>query len=360
MVVRTSYVPRMAPSLSTILLQIVDFVDVPREPHPILIYLPDRWKVLAHESEDDEDLTELHDSVKAYCVQQGRCSQFLWESTIHKDYLCEIVWWLALSFYTKSMRIPWIIDGLDENTAYVGLGFSVDHAARSGEHILMGCSHLYNARGYGLRYQLSKLEDSRIRRGNPFLSRADARRAAESIRQLFFEAAWRQPARVVIHKRTPFDSDERIGLLEGLTGVSHVDLVEINIESSLRYVTAKASGAGAYQDNLWPADRGTAVVLDDREALVWVHGAAPSIKARRTYYKGRRTVPAPLRIRRHWGTSDLSTLANEILGLSKMDWNSFDLYTQLPATIRSSNEIARIGLLLERLGALSYDYRLFM
>ena len=43
-----------------------------------------------------------------------------------------------------------------------------------------------------------------------------------------------------------------------------------------------------------------------------------------------------------------------------MDWNSFDLYTQLPATIRSSNEIARIGLLLERLGPLSYDYRLFM
>ena len=157
-------------------------------PSVILIYLPDRWKVLAHESEDDEELTELHDSLKAYCVQQGRCTQFLWESTIRKDYLCEIVWWLALSFYTKSMRIPWVIDGLDEDTAYVGLGFSIDRAARTGEHILMGCSHLYNARGYGLRYRLSKLEDSRVRRGNPFLSRADARRAAESIRQLFFRS----------------------------------------------------------------------------------------------------------------------------------------------------------------------------
>ena len=34
-------------------------------------------------------------------------------------------------------------------------------------------------------------------------------------------------------------------------------------------------------------------------------------------------------------------LAEEILGLSKMNWNTFDLYTKLPATVQSSNEIAR-------------------
>ena len=43
-----------------------------------------------------------------------------------------------------------------------------------------------------------------------------------------------------------------------------------------------------------------------------------------------------------------------------MHWNTFDLYTRLPATIESSNEIARIGALLERFGSKSYDYRLFI
>jgi argonaute-like protein implicated in RNA metabolism and viral defense len=50
----------------------------------------------------------------------------------------------------------------------------------------------------------------------------------------------------------------------------------------------------------------------------------------------------------------------EILALSKMNWNTFDRYTRLPATIQSSNEIARIGKLLERFERESYDYRLFI
>jgi argonaute-like protein implicated in RNA metabolism and viral defense len=53
-------------------------------------------------------------------------------------------------------------------------------------------------------------------------------------------------------------------------------------------------------------------------------------------------------------------VAEEILALSKMDWDSFDMYQRLPATVHVSGEIARIGALLERFGDLSYDYRLFI
>jgi argonaute-like protein implicated in RNA metabolism and viral defense len=60
------------------------------------------------------------------------------------------------------------------------------------------------------------------------------------------------------------------------------------------------------------------------------------------------------------GSSDLQTLASEILGLSKMNWNTFDLYTQVPATIETSSKIARIGRLMEAYGESSYDYRLLM
>lgn len=78
------------------------------------------------------------------------------------------------------------------------------------------------------------------------------------------------------------------------------------------------------------------------------------------YYQGKRRIPAPLVLRRHAGQSDLNVLAEEILGLSKMNWNTFDLDTKLPATIQSSSQIARIGSLLQRFGSVSYDYRLFM
>ena len=90
-----------------------------------------------------------------------------------------------------------------------------------------------------------------------------------------------------------------------------------------------------------------------------VHGATEVVQPGRRYYQGKRRIPAPLVLRRHAGTSDLRQLAVEVLGLSKMDWNTFDLYKQLPATLESSSRIARIGALLERQGG-AYDYRLFM
>jgi hypothetical protein len=43
-----------------------------------------------------------------------------------------------------------------------------------------------------------------------------------------------------------------------------------------------------------------------------------------------------------------------------MNWNNPDLYSKVPATIDSSNTIAKIGSLLERFGPVSYDYRLFI
>jgi hypothetical protein len=164
----------------------------------------------------------------------------------------------------------------------------------------------------------------------------------------------------VIHKRTPFLKDEREGLLEGLADIRNVEMVEINVEPSLRYVASRLSRDGSWEGDGFPVKRGSTLRLDDRTALVWVHGATEGVDGRRTYYQGKSRIPAPLVVIRHHGSSPLSVVASEILGLSKMDWNTFDLYTKMPATVQSSNQIARIGTLLERFGPASYDYRLFI
>lgn len=51
---------------------------------------------------------------------------------------------------------------------------------------------------------------------------------------------------------------------------------------------------------------------------------------------------APLMLKRHFGHTSLAILATEILGLSKMNWHSFELYNKLPATLESSSEIAKM------------------
>ena len=71
-------------------------------------------------------------------------------------------------------------------------------------------------------------------------------------------------------------------------------------------------------------------------------------------------MPLPLKVVRYYVSSDMAQISGDILGLSKMNWNSFNLYSKLPCTIESSNEIARIGWLLSQYERALYDYRYFM
>jgi len=344
--------------LARLIIGEIDSIVAAGKPHVVLVFIPDRWTSW-REYQDSQERFDLHDFVKAYCVQKGIATQFLEQHTLNSQQQCRVWWWLSLALYAKAMRTPWVLETLDPDTAFVGLGFTIEHNASTNQRVVLGCSHLYNANGEGLQFRLSQIESPVIVRRNPHMSYDDARRTAEMIRQLFFEAQLRLPSRVVVHKQTPFLDAEKQGLLDGLDGVNAVDLVEINIDAALRYVSSVKKPGGFDEDN-YPVRRGTVVQTDSREALVWCHGATDALAQGRRYFQGKRHIPAPLLLRRHAGKADLELLASEILGLSKMDWNSADLYSKLPATIHSSKRIARIGSKLQRLGPASYDYRLFM
>ena len=342
-----------AATLGQLIRTSIDRLAATTAPNVVVVFIPTRWKRWERYHGFD-----LHDFVKAYCVQRGIATQFLREETLTKKHQGEIVWWLALELYVKSMRTPWILDRVDGETAYVGLGFSPVSGGPREKQIVLGCSHLYSSTGEGMTYRLSKLENPLIRNRNPYMRRDDARRVAENARQLFYEWQGKLPSRVVFQKRTPFMPEERVGLLEGLQGIDDVEMLEITVDPALRYIASRTR-YGKLEDDPFPVRRGAAVVLDKRRALVWVHGAAAGLGGK-TYYQGKSRIPAPLIITRHHGSAPFKTVAEEILGLSKMDWNSFDLYSKHPATIESSNAIARIGVLLERFGPVSYDYRLFI
>jgi hypothetical protein len=352
--------PRTASlEIATRINQAIERLRSSYSPQAILIFFPERWSAFRRYLTETERF-DVHDFVKAFAVQRGVATQFLDEDTLNNSYQCRVWWWLSLALYVKGIRTPWVLDTLAEDTAFAGLGFSIDRSSERGRHVVLGCSHIYSARGEGLQYRLSKIEEPIIRRGNAFMSKDDARRTGETIRQLFFDARHRLPGRVVLHKRTPFTKDEREGLIDGLNGVQCVEMLEIQVDEALRYVASVTRRDGTIDEDNFPVRRGTVMKLDDFTALLWVHGATTAINPQRKYFQGKRRIPAPLTIRRHAGKTPLEQIAEEILGLSKMDWNTFDLYTKLPATLQSSNEIARIGSLLKRFGVDSYDYRLFI
>lgn len=337
-------------------------LDVIRSQRPgsiVAIFVPVRWAQYEVFDTDVEQFN-LHHFVKAYAARQGQSTQLIRERTTISTQPCRVRWWLSLALYAKALRTPWRLDCLDDETAFVGIGYSIDTSSSRGSHVLLGCSHLYSARGEGLQFRLGRIENPIIRGRNPFMSEDDARRTGETIRQLFFDARMRLPKRVVVHKRTRFTTDEQRGFVQGLDGVDNIELIEINVEESLRYLASKLRN-GKPEIDKFPIPRGAVIVQNSSTALLWVHGSAPSTQNPNfKYYQGKRRIPAPLRIRRYRGQSDVVQVATEVLGLSKMNWNTFDYYSRLPATLDSASAIARVGTYLSGFGSAPYDYRLLI
>lgn len=327
----------------------------------LVIFIPTDWNIIS-DLDTEQEKFDLHDYIKAYAAQKQIGTQFIQESTFADTLLCQVNWWLSLSFYVKAQRTPWVLNGLEANTAFVGIGYSVNRQAGKNK-VVLGCSHIYNSYGQGLKYRLSKVDECYFdKKNNPYLSFQEAYKFGTLIRELFFNTMGEIPKRVVVHKRTHFRKDEIKGIVDSLkkSGVQQIDLIEINFEDDARFISLGTYN-GVIQIGNFPLSRGTCFLLNSSSALLWTHGIVPSVKSNtRSYYLGGKNIPIPLKITKHYGTSNIGTIANEILGLTKMNWNSFDLYSKLPATIQTSNEIARIGWLLNRFEGKTYDYRNFM
>lgn len=330
----------------------------------IIIFIPKRWDNFLHYNDGIESF-DLHDYIKAFCAEKGLTSQIIREKTIlDKNLNCQINWWLSLSYFVKSFRTPWVIHNADKTTAFAGIGYSVDNKSDDKGHVILGCSHIYSSDGEGLKYKLSKVND-KIKWINkkPHLSYDDAYEFGKNVLNLFYESMNEVPKRVVIHKRTFYTDDERQGILDSLFDskkIENVDLIEINFEDNIRYVSSKITNGETKIDG-FSVSRGTCIQLSNNEALLYAHGIIPSVvNPKFNFYPGGRYIPKPLKIIKHYGNGSLEQIANEILGLTKMNWNSLNMYSQLPATISSSNEIARIGKLIENTDKIQYDYRYFI
>jgi hypothetical protein len=327
----------------------------------ILIFIPKEYEYLTFYKDDQYHLEfDLHNYVKAFAAQKGISTQFVREITIKESELsCQIAWSLSLAIYVKALRTPWILSNDDEATAFAGIGFSLNRN-ENGAEILIGCSHIYSSDGQGVKYKLSKITDVTYdAKKNPYLSENEAYQLGLNIKELFYKSFIELPKRVVIHKRTPFKRQEIKGIVESLSsaGINDIDLIEITYEDNMKFFEYGKN----YCIDGFPVRRGVCFAINKNTAYLYTHGIAPSV--RNSYYKyivGGKSIPIPLKIVKHYGNGSLEQIATEILGLSKMNWNSFELYSKLPCTIESSNTIAKIGWMLSQYNGAIYDYRYFM
>ncbi|MDF2588120.1 MAG: hypothetical protein K0S41_1961 [Anaerocolumna sp.] len=330
----------------------------------LIIYIPSYFSHL-RELKNDNVYFDLHDSLKLYCAERGIIMQIIEErSAVPTQYTdtAKVLWGLSTGIYSKTVGRLWRPENFNENTAFIGLSYV--QSVREGEKVSIGCSQLFDSEGNGMRLYLRPIKNPQYIQQNPFMRSEDARRLMMSLKKLYDDSIpTYNLKRVVIHKTTFFTKEEIEGITKGLNGVDDIELLQIQEFTPWRCIRFDSEdmlkGLSYY-----PIQRGSVIPLDEYSFLLWTHGSVQDedlAGTSKNYYKNSRGIPAPLLIRRFMGKASGETLVNEIMMLTKMNWNSGDsFYKVLPVTLDFAKTLSKMAKQDVVLYDKSYDFRYFM
>lgn len=304
------------------------------------------------------DAFDLHDALKLFCANHHIKVQIIEDKSIVDNQKLKVTWGLSTGIFTKANGELWHPRYFDDETAFIGISYSM--LSDGGYYV--GCSQLFDSCGNGMRLIINQLKDPKVIRENPYMSKEDAQYVIGNLLRAYYRSSPTSTLkRVVVHKSSDFQQSEIDGINMALASIENVELIQIQEYSDWRAVQSN----GEYNEGMsgFSVKRGLTTKIDDNKLLIWTHGCIKDheLLGNRNYYKGGRGIPAPILVKRYQGKSSADLIVNEILMLTKMNWNSGDcLYKNLPVTIDFSKIVAKMAKQNIALLNQSYDFRYFM
>ncbi|MBX7207026.1 MAG: hypothetical protein K1X78_01835 [Verrucomicrobiaceae bacterium] len=289
----------------------------------------------------------IHHALKAHAMKHGMPTQLAWESTLSGEGLTQdpatMAWNFFTALYYKADNVPWQLEHLTENTCYVGIAFY--RSDPQSNALQSSLAQAFSGHGEGLVLQGPK--SILDRRGNPIphLSEHEAEHLLAEVLKLYEDFHHVSPRRVVVHKSSRFLPDELVGFKRALTKVDRHDFVAINSHHDRRLLRIGKE----------PPVRGTAVQLSEGRYLLYTVGYVPALRD----YPGAH-VPVPLEILEHHGDSGPDIVCQEILALTKLNWNSCNFACAEPITLQFARSVGSIIRELPKGSKPSRLYRYYM
>lgn len=289
----------------------------------------------------------LHHALKAHCMKFDFPVQFIWESTLDGSGTTQdsasVAWNLSAALYYKAGNLPWQIQSMPDNTCFVGISFYKENPL-SNAHMQTSLAQVFGAGdGLVLKGQRAVVEKKRDRR--PHLTEEGAYDILKRAIELYTGVNRQAPKRVVVHKTSKFWPEEQAGMKRALDGIYYYDFIALNETPSFRFMRLGHK----------PPLRGTAIILEPRRYLLYTVGYIPYFKE----YPGMRT-PRPLEIMEHIGDASPYDICREIMGLTKLNWNSCAFFNSSPITISFARSVGKILTEFTGSGAIKNRYRFYM
>jgi hypothetical protein len=278
--------------------------------------------------EGDHENVVLHSALKIHGMRSNLPTQLLWEGTldgigVEDDATC--AWNICSGIYYKANNELWRLTGLTANSCFVGLSFYKD---RRDDNLRCCVAQAFSDRGEGLVIRSEPFAWRNDHEKTPHLTREMAAAVLRSVLDAYYAHLHVHPSRVVIHKWQRFWPDERAGFEDALKGAK---------VHSHDFVSFGSRGVRFYRAGSEPIVRGTYVPLGDGEGLLYTRGYVPFLRT----YPGMR-VPRPLEILEHHGSASMTQIGQEILALTKLDWNTTMFAGKEPITTAFASEVGQI------------------
>lgn len=235
-------------------------------------------------------------------------------------------WNLHSALYYKAGGVPWrlVRDSSQLATCCVGISF---YKTLGGDRLLTSMAQVFNERGEGVVVRGGQASVSKEDR-QPHLNAADAEALLAGALATYRKEHRNLPARVVLHKTSRYNDAERAGFRAAVeqVGVDGVDLLSLG-DSFTRL----------YREGEYPPLRGTLLTLDDATHVLYTKGTVDFFRMYPGLY-----VPLPLLFRCEDTEQTPRFLGSELLGLTKMNWNSTQFDGRDPITTRVADQVGAI------------------
>ncbi|MBE9039736.1 hypothetical protein IQ235_02880 [Oscillatoriales cyanobacterium LEGE 11467] len=277
---------------------------------------------------------DLRRAFKALAMQFHKPTQILRETTIglvnsqqQLDHRSCIAWNLFTGLYFKVEGLPWSPVGLTPGTCFIGISFF--RSLGSVSTLRSSVVQAFDENGEGLVLRGPSFHwDSNKEGRSPHLPEDMAHELLQMVLARYRNERRHLPRRVVVHKSSRFEPEERSGFEKVLcsSGVEQYDLVSLRMSNDVRLIRA-----GQY-----PPLRGASFNVGDISYL-YTTGYIPELGG---YPHGH--VPSPLQVADHIGDTSDAQIKQEILLLTKMNFNSADFAGSLPIDLRFSRLVGDI------------------
>lgn len=276
----------------------------------------------------------FHHFLKAKAMAIPAPTQFVRPYTLDKFFgsqkgrvqdAATLAWNLCVGLYYKAGGRPWKLSAIPAGTCFVGISFYKEKEIFGGG-IGTSLAQVFTPEGEGLILRGDRFAWPKGR--EPHLSKEASKRLIERVIAAYRKQTDAPPSRVVVHKSSSFDKEERAGFKDGLGSIPRHDFVTL-VERSRRIKLFRAGEQ--------PPIRGTIVSLPDDSRLLYTRGYIPLFRV----YPGAR-VPRPLEVTFDEISTSRLDLCREILGLTRLNWNSADFAGMQPITLQFSREVGKI------------------